>query len=64
MEVIKRISNTKAWVQVTETEARLLTFAAAKTIAEMAIEGDLIAAKIARLKYLKAEIDKLKNTIP
>ena len=60
MEVIKRISNVKAWVQVSDTEARLILFDKSKTIAEMEKEGDKIAAKVARLKYLKAEIARLK----
>ena len=61
MEVIKRISTTKAWIQVSDTEARLMLFDKSKTVAEMESEGDKIAVKVARLKYLKAEIAKLKG---
>jgi hypothetical protein len=60
MEVIKRISGTRAWIQVSDTEARLILFDKSKTISEMGKEGDKIAAKVARLKYLKAEIAKMK----
>lgn len=63
MEIIKRINARKAWVQVSDTEARLMTFDRDKTTVEMQAEGDKVKAKKDRLKQVQERIKNLQNGI-
>ena len=61
MEVIKKVNSKLAWVKISDTEARLMSFDKDKTTAQMVAEGQKIKDKRDRLKQIQEEIKRLKK---
>lgn len=61
MEIIKKVNSRSAWIRISDTEARLITFEKDVTNMEMITKGKEIKEKRDRLKFIQEEIAKLKK---
>ena len=61
MEVIKKVNSKLAWVKISDTEARLMSFDKDKTTAQIVAEGQKVKDKRDRLKQIQEEIKRLKK---